>query len=133
MICTERPRFGGAGKEGDVKNDFEIVKAAVYNSIGVGRANATTREELTARTGYKDRLVREAIEDLRHDRVILSIGRGYYIPETTPQGRQEAAIWVRMQNSRMMSIKAATMAAQRFAGMGNKQIAGQMEMFGGGT
>ena len=113
-----------------MKNDFELVKAAVYNSIGVGRANATTREELAMRTGYDDRDVRRAIEMLRRDFVIVHVGRskGYCIPEKTPQGVADAKAWIKSQESRIKSIGKGIKVARKFV-KETDQIAGQMEMF----
>lgn len=65
--------------------DFRLtsaVTATVYNAIGVGKENATSRRELCRVTGLPDRAVRKAIEILRYDRPILTAdnGMGYYIP-----------------------------------------------------
>ena len=108
------------------KNEFELVQSAVYNALGVGKENAVSREELARRTGFSDRINRRAIEVLRHDHVILSIDSGYYIPRSNEQGRQETAIWLAMQKSRMKSIKGATQGAERFI----CDVPGQMEMAG---
>ena len=55
--------------------DFKVTSAAtaaVYNAIGVGRENATSRGDLVRQTGLPDRAVRRAIEILRYDRPILT-------------------------------------------------------------
>lgn len=54
----------------------ETAMAAVYNAIGVGRENATSRQELAKKTGMPDRTVRKAIEMLRYERPILSVEGG---------------------------------------------------------
>ena len=117
---------GPEGRTMKQKNEFDLVQSAVYNALGVGKENAVSREELARRTGFSDRLNRKAIEELRHDRVILSIESGYYIPYANEQGRQETAIWLAMQRSRMKSIKGATKGAERFI----HDVPGQMEMAG---
>lgn len=109
--------------------DFDVVQSAVYNALGVGRKNAVSRAELARRTGFSDRVNRQAIEALRRDRVILSIDSGYYIPYSNEEGRQETAVWLAMQKSRMKSIKAATRGAERFA-RGARETPGQIEMAG---
>lgn len=108
--------------------DFKVTSAAtaaVYNAIGVGRENATSRGDL----------VRRAIEILRYDRPILTAdnGKGYYIPLSNDQGRKEAERWVETQNRRCKSIRTAERGAKRFAkqGIKNGQIAGQLSLFGG--
>lgn len=112
--------------------DYRVVQCVVYNALMVGRQNALNRKELVRITGYRDRLVREAIEALRHDKVIISLGKrgGYYIPESTPQGRQEAAEWLARQDRFIQSIMAATRGARRFVvGRKSKDMPGQLSMF----
>jgi hypothetical protein len=118
--------------------DFKVTSAAtaaVYNAIGVGRENATSRGDLVRQTGLPDRAVRRAIEILRYDRPILTAdnGKGYYIPLSNDHGRKEAERWVETQNRRCKSIKTAERGAKRFAkqGIKNGQIAGQLSLFGG--
>ncbi len=114
----------------------DTAMAVVYNAIGVGRENATSRQELAKKTGMPDRAVRKAIEMLRHERPILSVegGRGYYIPRTNAQGRSEAARWIERQNRRIASIRKAQNGARRFAQTEKKekQCRGQISFFGGG-
>ena len=55
-----------------IKN-LGIIQSAVYNALGVGRENAISRAELSRITGYRDRRIREAIEALRYDKVILNL------------------------------------------------------------
>ena len=117
--------------------NFTIIQCAVYNSLGVGKESARSRAELIRMTGYKDRRIREAIEALRHIRPILNLddGDGYYIPDTTPQGRQEVALWLSRQDRRIQSIKAAERGAQLFISRNKKKdkdIPGQISMFGAG-
>lgn len=111
--------------------DFEDAKCIVFNAIGVGKKNATSRRILVEKTGYSDRLIRKAIEALRHDHVILNMdnGSGYYIPADTQQGQREAAAWVSRQNRRIRSIKAATKAAVDFSKTNDKELPGQIGMF----
>ncbi len=110
--------------------DFEKIKSDVYHALRVGKRNAISRAELIATTGYKDRRIREAIESLRHTKAILNLdqGDGYYIPESNTQGRHEAALWIRKQNTRMRSMKAATRGAERFIGTIGKAVPGQIRM-----
>lgn len=125
-----RPRKEGRMRK---RKDYRVIQCVVYNALRVGRENAISREELSRITGYRDRLVREAIEALRHDKVIISLGiqGGYYIPDSTPQGRREAAAWLARQDRRMQSIRAATRGARRFVeGRKNGDMPGQMSMLG---
>ena len=46
------------------RKDYRVIQCVVYNALRVGRENALSREELSRITGYRDRLVREAIEAL---------------------------------------------------------------------
>ena len=74
------------------RKDYRVIQCVVYNALRVGRENALSREELSRITGYRDRLVREAIEALRHDKVIISLGiRGGY-RYGQPQGAQDV-LW----------------------------------------
>lgn len=113
---------GGIEVRKRTKN-FTIIQCVVYNSLGVGKESA--------------RRIREAIEALRHIRPILNLddGDGYYIPDTTPQGRQEVALWLSRQDRRIQSIKAAERGAQLFISRNKKKdkdIPGQISMFGAG-
>ena len=115
------------------RKDQAVIQRVVYNALKVGRKNAISRQELSRITGYRDRIVREAIEALRHDKVIISLdqGDGYYIPDQTPQGRQEVAAWLARQDKRMQSMRAATRGARRFVvNRKNKDVPGQLSMFG---
>lgn len=125
-----RPRKEGRMRK---RNDFKVIQCVVYNALRVGRKNALSRKKLSRITGDRDRLVREAIEALRHDNVIISLGirGGYYIPDSTLDGRREAAAWLAMQDRRMQSIRAATRGARRFVvGRKSKDVPGQLSMFG---
>lgn len=110
--------------------DFEKIKSDVYNALKIGKQNAVSRMELGNVTGFRDRMIREAIESLRHTKAILNLdqGDGYYIPESNTQGRHEAALWIRKQNTRMRSMKAATRGAERFIGTIGKAVPGQIRM-----
>ena len=98
-----------AGKEKRVDIGYDTFIYSVYNALGVGPKNAVTRRELCARLRCGDRLLRQAIEDLRHDRVILTDdnGTGYYIPTYNKEGRAQAARWIARQKKRVKSIKRA--------------------------
>nr|DAY15504.1 MAG TPA: GTP-sensing transcriptional pleiotropic repressor CodY, wHTH, transcriptional regulator, CodY [Caudoviricetes sp.] len=119
--------------------DFRLTSAAtatVYNAIGVGKENATSRRELCRVTGLPDRAVRKAIEILRYDRPILTAdnGLGYYIPRTDAQGRREAVRWIETQDRRCRSIKTAERGAKRFARNmkpPDKEKYEQLSLFGG--
>lgn len=115
------------------KSKEELV-AAICNVLGVGKKNALSRSDLVVITGASDRQVREAIESLRRNQAILTLpeGNGYYIPEKTLQGRLETERWMRMQNHRVRSIKAAQKGARDFLNGGKAEgIHGQLSMFGG--
>lgn len=117
------------------RKDYRVIQCVVYNALRVGRQNAISRQELSQITGFRDRLIREAIEALRHDKVIINLdqGDGYYIPDSTPQGRREAAAWLDRQDRRMQSMRAATRGARRFVvGRKSKDMPGQISMFGAG-
>lgn len=113
--------------------DFEVFTYSVYNALGIGHDNAQTRRELCRKLKCGDRSLRRAIEVLRQDYPILTQddGRGYYLPDTTPEGRQEAARWSSKQDKRIRSIRAAQRGARRFAeGVKGKGVPGQLSMFG---
>lgn len=113
--------------------DFEVFTYSVYNALGIGHDNAQTRRELCRKLKCGDRSLRRAIEALRRDYPILTQddGRGYYLPDTTPEGRQEAARWSSKQDKRIRSIRLAQRGARRFAeGVKGKGVPGQLSMFG---
>lgn len=113
--------------------EFDVFIYAVYNALGVGYQNALTRRELCQKLKCGDRALRKAIEELRRDYPILTQddGQGYYLPETTPEGREDAAHWIRRQNRRIQSIKAAQSGALRFIGprRHRREMLGQFSMF----
>ena len=119
-------------------NDFELFTYSVYNALGVGHQNAQTRRELCHKLHCGDRSLRRAIEALRRNYAILSKddGKGYYLPETSEAGRDEARQWLKRQNDRMHSIKASQAGAAKFAGQYRRQrqneTPGQLNMFGVG-
>lgn len=128
-----RPPVSSRGEAREI-NDFEVFTFSVYNALGVGHENAQTRRELCRTLRCGDRSLRKAIEILRQDYPIITQddGRGYYIPLSTPEGRQEAARWAAKQDKRIKSIRASQRGARRFAGgMRSKGIPGQLNMFGG--
>ena len=108
--------------------EYEILKCAVYNAIGVGRANAASRSEICRKVGCGDRMLRRVIEDLRYDRPIVTDdnGKGYYIPETTKEGKAATAFWISRQEKRIRSIRKAMAGANQFI---NDDIPGQMDLF----
>lgn len=113
----------------------DVIQCAVYNALGVGKQNAISRAEPSRITGYKDRRIREAIEAMRYSKVIINLdnGDGYYIPDSTLQGRHEATAWIARQDRRIQSMKAATKGARRLVnGVRSKGIPGQISMFGTG-
>lgn len=101
-------------------SEYETLKYAIYNNLGVGPKNAVSRKELCRRTGCGDRMLRRAIEDLRKDRVIITDdnGAGYYIPTTDASGKAQAAYWIARQSKRLKSIKKAMKGAERFVKQG---------------
>lgn len=128
---------GGIGLR-KIKN-MAAVQVAVYNAIGVGSKNAVTRKDLKRITGYRDRLIRESIEALRIERVILNQGNGngYYIPDTGQQGLRETIVWLEREDKRIESMKAATQGARKYIRNANKnrtpnknRFPGQLNMFG---
>lgn len=116
--------------------DFEVFAFAVYNALGIGHKNAQTRRELCQKLKCGDRTLRRAIELLRRDYAILSCddGRGYYLPETTEEGREETKRWLMRQTSRVISIKTAQAGAMKFVGRKSrrKDVPGQLHMFSTG-
>lgn len=113
--------------------EFENFKAHVYNHLGVGHQNAKGRRQLCRDLKCGDRVLRKAIEELRRDYPILTRddGKGYYLPETTEEGREDARRWVARQNRRIVSIRAATAGAKKFS-KPRKDMPGQLSMFGAG-
>ncbi len=101
---------------------------SVYNALGVGPKNAVTRRELCARLRCGDRLLRQAIEDLRHDRVILTDdnGTGYYIPTYNKEGRAQAARWIARQKKRVKSINRRFAAQRRLSSAAPRYAARQI-------
>lgn len=117
---------------------FELFTFSVYKSLGVGHNNALTRRDLCQKLGCGDRALRRSIEKLRENYPVLSLddGSGYYLADTSEAGRQEAAAWVKRQNSRIKSIKQSKSGAVKFLGQKIKKgFPGQLTMFdamGGG-
>lgn len=123
-----------------MKRTTEEIEALVFNALGVGKERALSRADLVVITQSSDRQVRAAIEALRHDKAILTLpgGNGYYLPPNTEEGRIEAVRWIVQQNKRIRSIREAQRGAREFAGSErpkkpDKQIKGQLNMFGGET
>lgn len=113
--------------------EFDIFKAHVYNSLGIGHQNAKGRRQLCSELKCSDRVLRKAIEELRRDYPILTRddGKGYYLAETTEEGREDARRWINRQNRRIVSIRAATAGAKKFS-KPRKDTPGQLSMFGAG-
>ena len=123
-----------------MKRTTEEIEALVFNALGVGKERALSRADLVVITQSNDRQVRAAIEALRHDKAILTLpgGNGYYLPPNTEEGRTETVRWIVQQNKRIRSIREAQRGAREFAGnekpkKPDKQIKGQLNMFGGET
>lgn len=114
-------------KGGTMTTQFELFTYAVYNSLGVGYAQARTRKELCQTLRCGDRVLRKAIEHLRGDYPVLTCddGKGYYLPETGEKGIQDAERWVRRQNRRIRSIKEAEAGAVKFIGQQSEKISRQ--------
>ena len=95
---------------------YEMLKAALYNSLGIGHKNAKTRRQLRETLKCNDRVLRDAIEYLRHTYTILTRddGKGYYLPETNDKGRAEAVQWIQRQHRRAESINESTRGALKF-------------------
>jgi DNA-binding transcriptional regulator LsrR (DeoR family) len=73
----------------------------IEECIGIGRENAVTRTELSARTGFPDRTVRRMIAEARDEGVlILNTGDGYYISNDLREIERQ----YRMDRSRALSI-----------------------------
>lgn len=95
--------------------DMAVVKNDVFNCLGVGKDNAVSREDIRQQTGYNDRTIREAIEQLRKKHAIPSLtnGKGYYIATEDAEGAKAATEWVIGQNRRAKSIRASCRGAQK--------------------
>lgn len=84
--------------------------------IPTGQKNAITQDELSIRCGLSEREVRKQVHTARlNGAVICSIcsgngTSGYYIPESAA----EAVPYVRMQQNRIRSDKAAIKSAIKF-------------------
>lgn len=75
----------------------------IVDLIGTGKANAVTREALSASLNTTDRAVRQAIEDARHGgNIILNDqdGLGYYLPGDISEIERQ----YRQNQSRALSI-----------------------------
>ena len=74
----------------------------IIDFIPFGKENAITREQLSAKTGRKDRVNRELISKERRDHAIVNLqnGAGYY----RPTRRDEVALYVKQEEARLKSI-----------------------------
>lgn len=122
-----------------MKQNMGLIKAAVFNAIGVGHENATPRKDLPEAGACKDRDARKAIEELRINYAILNLadGKGYFIPTFTDEGINQAELYRRMQLARIKSIKKSLRGTEKFLKEARKQQAmqGQISFFkllGGG-
>ena len=122
-------RYVGPGRR-NMTTEYEVIKYAVYNSLGVGKKNAKTRKELCSCVKCSDRVLRKAIEDLRRDRVIITDdnGTGYYIPTSDNGGKSATEYWISRQKKRIRAIRKSLRGAQQFVS-GDYQVDGQMELF----
>ncbi len=93
------------------------LKAAVYNALEIGPQNAKSRRALCLEVGCRDRVLRQLIEELRHDYPIITDddGTGYYIPTADARGRRQTVQWIERQKRRQSSIQTALRGAERFA------------------
>lgn len=96
--------------------EHEVIKYAVYNSLGVGKKNAKTRKELCSCVKCSDRVLRKAIEDLRRDRVIITDdnGTGYCIPTSDNRGKSATEYRISRQKKRIRAITKSLRGAQQF-------------------
>lgn len=116
-----------------------LIKAAVFNTIGVGEENAVGRDTLSGAASCTDRDARRALEDLRlcYAIINLSDGNGYFIPEFTEEGIKQAERYRKMQLARIKSIKRSLKGTEKFIKEAKKRqpMRGQISLFdrmGGG-
>ena len=80
----------------------------ITDYIPKGYANAISRKSLSAKTGLKDRVVRNLIEEARRDTIIISNndGSGYWIYPDNPTEQEKDLLskYVKQQESRAKSI-----------------------------
>lgn len=78
----------------------------ITDYIGTGRENAVSRPLLRTVTGMKDRTLRNAIEQARHDGAVIindQSGAGYYVIPDKPEYTKDeldAMLWQYRQNDR---------------------------------
>ncbi|MCM1008074.1 MAG: hypothetical protein NC485_09095 [Ruminococcus flavefaciens] len=73
--------------------------------IPIGQKNAITQDELSIRCGLPKREIRKQVHNAR-----INGASGYYIPESAV----EAVPYIRMQQNRIRSAKAAVKSTKRF-------------------
>lgn len=119
------------GPERRSMTGYEKTKYAVYNALMVGKKNARTRKDLCHAARCDDRILRDAIADLRSDGPILNNddGKGYYIPEPTLEGYKETWAWIFRQMRRIKSMRRALKGAMKFVKRKPKDVPGQISMF----
>ena len=80
----------------------------ITDYIPKGYANAISRKSLSAKTGLKDRVVRNLIEEARRDTIIISNndGSGYWIYPDNPTEEEKHLLskYVKAQENRAKSI-----------------------------
>lgn len=75
----------------------------ILDHIGIGKANAVTREELTQRLSLTDRKIRNMIEDARREGALIinaGDGTGYYLSDNLEDLKRQ----LKMNHNRAMSI-----------------------------
>ncbi len=80
----------------------DITTDTIFNLLGYGKEHAKTGEYLSNITGASGREVRECIEQLRHEYIIINDqdGAGYYLSNDP----QEARRYYRQEYNRAISI-----------------------------
>ena len=80
----------------------------ITDYIPKGYENAISRKSLCIKTGLKDRVVRNLIEEARRDTIIISNtdGSGYWIYHDNPTEQEKELLikYVKQQESRAKSI-----------------------------
>ena len=88
--------------------EVEESRMQIINYIPQGSANAISRKDLVAKTGYTDRKIRDLIEEARRETIIISNndGSGYWLYPDNPTEREKELLerYVKQQESRAKSI-----------------------------
>ena len=77
-----------------MKRTTEEIEALVFNALGTGKEKALSRADLVTITQLSDRQVRAAIENLRHEKAILTLpgGNGFIYHQTPKKAVQMPSV-----------------------------------------